>query len=378
METAPHITIKSDIEHIRLRPGMYIGSTYDPNHLLQEILDNSLDELINKYASEIRVYFESNSHVLITDNGRGIPVHEIELENGSKELSIIAASSRLKSGAKFDNDAYGLSIGLHGIGLVAVNALSNFMTIMVKDQQNKSKFHIVRYINSELIEYTINTVEDNSSINWSTWVEFEVNPTYFTIPTFNKNKVVDQFKLTSAKFSHAQLYIDDTLIKTDSMMDFVREKLELDPSIELINWKLQSTIPVKQYNGSNVEFINEPIELDCYFTYELNSSAAVVSLGDVNLRLCSGRFLNNLSYAELEIIIAWMKVYWCENQISNADNFDDMYTDVNIKTFSRANAVDKNMKLMAEYRKYARDLENRYSRVTDQQKPSLGDVNSDE
>ena len=91
-----------------------------------------------------------------------------------------------------------------------------------------------------------------------------------------------------------------------------------------------------------------------------------------------GRFLNNLSYAELEIIIAWMKVYWCENQISNADNFDDMYTDVNIKTFSRANAVDKNMKLMAEYRKYARDLENRYSRVTDQQKPSLGDVNSDE
>ena len=50
-----------------------------------------------------------------------------------------------------------------------------------------------------------------------------------------------------------------------------------------------------------------------------------------------------------------MKVYWCENQISNADNFDEIYTDVNIKTYSRANAVDKNMKLMAEYREYARD-----------------------
>ena len=73
-----------------------------------------------------------------------------------------------------------------------------------------------------------------------------------------------------------------------------------------------------------------------------------------------------------------MKVYWCENQISNADNFEDMYTDVNIKTYSRANAVDKNMKLMAEYREYARELENRYSRVNDERKPSFGDINEDE
>lgn len=304
METSPHITIKSDIEHIRLRPGMYIGSTYDPNHLLQEILDNALDELINKYASEIRVYFESDSHVIITDNGRGIPVHEIELENGIKELSIIAASSRLKSGAKFDNDAYGLSIGLHGIGLVAVNALSNFMTIMVKDQNDKSKIHIVRYINSELIEYTVKTLNDELTLNWSTWIEFQPNPTYFTLPNFNKNRVIDQFKLTSGKFPHAQLYVDDNLIKIDSMDDFVREKLELDSSIELINWKLKSTIPVKQYNGNNVELINEPIELDCYFTYELNSSASVVSLGDVNLRLCSGRFLNNFCTVFANIILA--------------------------------------------------------------------------
>lgn len=89
-------------------------------------------------------------------------------------------------------------------------------------------------------------------------------------------------------------------------------------------------------------------------------------------------FNNNLTDAEIEIIIAWMKVYWCENQISNADNFEDMYTDSNIKTFSRANAVDKNLKLLETYRKYARDLENHYSRVTSARKSSLGDINSDE
>lgn len=88
-----------------------------------------------------------------------------------------------------------------------------------------------------------------------------------------------------------------------------------------------------------------------------------------------GKFINTLTYAEIEVIIAWMKVYWCENQISNADNFDDMYTDANIKTFSRANAVAQNTKLMAEYRNYARDLENRYSRINNERKPSLGDIN---
>ena len=88
-----------------------------------------------------------------------------------------------------------------------------------------------------------------------------------------------------------------------------------------------------------------------------------------------GKFINTLTDAEIEVIIAWMKVYWCENQISNADNFDDMYTDENIKTFSRANAVAQNTKLMAEYRNYARDLENRYSRINTERRPSLGDIN---
>lgn len=89
-------------------------------------------------------------------------------------------------------------------------------------------------------------------------------------------------------------------------------------------------------------------------------------------------FNNQLTDAEIEIILAWMKVYWCENQISNADNFEDIYTDSNIKTYSRANVVDKNIKLLETYRKYARELENHYSRVTSARKSSLGEINSDE
>ena len=88
--------------------------------------------------------------------------------------------------------------------------------------------------------------------------------------------------------------------------------------------------------------------------------------------------LNELSYSEIEILIAWMKVYWCENQISNADNFEEVYTDSQIKTYSRANALDKYTKLMAEFRDYARDLETRYSRTSAERKPTIGDINSDE
>lgn len=91
-----------------------------------------------------------------------------------------------------------------------------------------------------------------------------------------------------------------------------------------------------------------------------------------------GCFVNDLGYDEIEIILAWMKVYWCEQLLSNADNFDDIYTDANIKTYSRANLVDKNMKLMSTYRDYARELETRYSRTTAERKPSLGGINGDE
>lgn len=89
-----------------------------------------------------------------------------------------------------------------------------------------------------------------------------------------------------------------------------------------------------------------------------------------------GQFINDLTYAELEVILAWMKVYWCEQLLSNADNFEDIYTDSNIKTYSRANMVQQNVKLLDTYRKYARDLENRYSRTVNYQ-PTMGDINGD-
>lgn len=113
-----------------------------------------------------------------------------------------------------------------------------------------------------------------------------------------------------------------------------------------------------------------------FYAVRLESGALQKVDGDSNENAIPHAYFNEeLTYAEIEIIIAWMKVYWCEEQISNADNFEEVYTDANIKTYSRANAVDKNMKLMAQFREYAKDLENRYSRVNALRKPTLGDIN---
>ena len=90
-----------------------------------------------------------------------------------------------------------------------------------------------------------------------------------------------------------------------------------------------------------------------------------------------GRFINNVGFNEIEVILAWMKVYWIENMLSNSDNFSDLYTDANIKTFSRANLIDKNTNVLKDARIAAHNAESRYSRVSSTRQPKIGDINNE-
>lgn len=132
---------------------------------------------------------------------------------------------------------------------------------------------------------------------------------------------------------------------------------------------------IAQRAVSAFKFPRISTEYKTYYAVRSDDGALEIASPDEDNAVQHAYFVNELSYDELEVIIAWMKFYWAENQVSNSDNFDEMYTDANIKTFSRANAVDKSMKLMVEYRKYARDLENRYSRTTEERKSSMRDLN---
>ena len=127
---ASSITVLEGLEAVRKRPGMYIGSvsTKGLNHLIYEILDNSVDEHLAGFCNEIRVTLEEDGSATVSDNGRGIPVGMHEKGISAERLVF----TTLHAGGKFDNTAYKTSGGLHGVGSSVVNALSTHMTVRVK------------------------------------------------------------------------------------------------------------------------------------------------------------------------------------------------------------------------------------------------------
>jgi topoisomerase-4 subunit B len=128
---ASSIQVLEDMEHVRLRPGMYIGGKDDRalHHMVAEIIDNSMDEAVAGHATWIEVELHANGHVSVRDNGRGIPVDPHPKDPSKSALEIIFCT--LNAGGKFSGDSYQTSGGLHGVGSSVVNALSDHLRVEV-------------------------------------------------------------------------------------------------------------------------------------------------------------------------------------------------------------------------------------------------------
>ena len=165
------IEVLSGLDPVRKRPGMYTDTSC-PNHLIQEVLDNSVDEAIAGHCSNIKIKLYKNGFIEVSDDGRGVPV-DIHPEHKLTGVELILC--KLHAGAKFSGDEYSFSGGLHGVGVSVVNALSESLKVNVK---RDSKEHEMNF-NDGNKKNELKVISDVGPRNTGTKIQFKPNAKYF-------------------------------------------------------------------------------------------------------------------------------------------------------------------------------------------------------
>ncbi|MBQ5997398.1 MAG: type IIA DNA topoisomerase subunit B [Bacteroidales bacterium] len=237
-------------EHIRLRPGMYIGKLGDGSAsddgiyvLIKEVLDNSLDEYMMGFGKQILITIEGRT-VSVRDFGRGIPLDKV-----------VDASSKMNTGAKYDSKAFKKSVGLNGVGIKAVNALSSFFAVQAfRDGQTKR----VVYSKGEIVEnQDITTTEEPNG----TLVTFTPDDTVFGAYNFSQEFIETQLKNYS--FLNTGLILNlngQKIVSKNGLLDLLQENMSapgLYPIVHLKGTDIEVAITHgTQYNEEYYSFVN--------------------------------------------------------------------------------------------------------------------------
>ena len=172
--SAESLQVLSGLEPVRRRPGMYTDVSR-PNHLVQEVVDNSVDEALAGFAREIEVTLYKDGTIEVIDDGRGMPVDD-HPEHGISGVELIL--TRLHAGAKFDDKNYTYAGGLHGVGVSVVNALSEWLEVEVK---RGGQVYRQRYQSGEPVT-ALKAVGSVGRRNTGTRIHFKPDPSYFDSP----------------------------------------------------------------------------------------------------------------------------------------------------------------------------------------------------
>ncbi len=179
---ADAIEVLTGLEPVRKRPGMYTDTTR-PNHLAQEVIDNSVDEAIEGHADRIDVILHSDGGVSIQDNGRGMPV---DLHPVQKLPGVEVILSTLHAGGKFSDKNYQFSGGLHGVGVSVVNALASRLDVTIKRDGN---VYAMAFEGGEKVA-NLEVTGSCGKRNTGTLIRFQPDPQYFDSPNFSLPRLV--------------------------------------------------------------------------------------------------------------------------------------------------------------------------------------------
>ena len=188
--TATDIEILKGIEPVQKRPGMYTD-TSTPNHLLQEVIDNCVDESIAGFCNNIDISVNKDGSFTVKDDGRGMPV---DIHPEYKKSGVEVIMTNLHSGAKFSNKNYKYSGGLHGVGVSVVSALSETLTVNVERADDPDLYEIV--FKNGLISKKLTKVSKTQKKSHGTTITFKPNSTYFDSDVIDMNRL---HKLLEAK-----------------------------------------------------------------------------------------------------------------------------------------------------------------------------------
>jgi topoisomerase-4 subunit B len=239
---ADAIEVLTGLDPVRTRPGMYTD-TSRPNHLIQEVVDNSVDEALAGFADYICLTLQESGHIEVSDNGRGMPVDIHKDENVSGVELIL---TRLHAGGKFSKGNYKYSGGLHGVGVSVVNALSKSLEVVVK---RDGKVFSMEFANGEKLS-DLKQIDTVGKRNTGTTVRFIANEKYF-----------DSIKISISKLKH--VLRAKAVLCSGLKVEFVDESSGANPSTGevwfyqdgLVDYLTQSTadwqvLPVEPFSGS--------------------------------------------------------------------------------------------------------------------------------
>ena len=184
------IRVLEGLEAVRVRPGMYIGSTNSQglHHMIWEIVDNSIDEAMAGYASTVTISVNEDDSISVEDDGRGIP---IEIHNQTGMSTVKTVLTVLHAGGKFDNESYKVSGGLHGVGASVVNALSEWFRVWVWKNSNE---HYLEFTNGGQNDKDLELVGINKNKTNGTKIQFYPDFSIMEPNPWDENKIINRLK----------------------------------------------------------------------------------------------------------------------------------------------------------------------------------------